>query len=84
MHYRQLGVRCCSGGNDAKVGETDMPSKAYIQEVVEEIKKGEKGECPICLEKPELRSRVATAPRGTITEVIEAATTHELVKREAS
>ena len=29
--------------------------------------------------KPELRSRVATAPRGTITEVIEAATTHELV-----
>ena len=29
--------------------------------------------------KPELRSRVATAARGTLTEVIEAATTHELV-----
>ena len=29
--------------------------------------------------KLELRSRVATARRGSITEVIEAATTHELV-----
>ena len=29
--------------------------------------------------KPELRSRVATVPRGTITKVIETATTHKLV-----
>ena len=29
--------------------------------------------------KPELRGRVATVPRGTITEVIDATTTHELV-----
>ena len=29
--------------------------------------------------KPELRKRVATVPRGTITEVIDVATTHELV-----
>lgn len=28
----------------------DMPSRAYVQEVVEEIRKGEEGECPICLE----------------------------------
>ncbi|XP_020110775.1 putative SWI/SNF-related matrix-associated actin-dependent regulator of chromatin subfamily A member 3-like 2 isoform X2 [Ananas comosus] len=27
-----------------------VPSKAYINEVVEELKKGEEGECPICLE----------------------------------
>ncbi|MQL73028.1 hypothetical protein Taro_005364, partial [Colocasia esculenta] len=26
------------------------PSKAYVEEVVEELRKGEKGECPICLE----------------------------------
>ncbi|KAL9225619.1 hypothetical protein vseg_001521 [Gypsophila vaccaria] len=26
------------------------PSKAYIQEVVEELRRGEQGECPICLE----------------------------------
>ena len=29
--------------------------------------------------KPELKSRVTKVPRGTLTEVIEAATTHELV-----
>ncbi|KAF5937652.1 hypothetical protein HYC85_025158 [Camellia sinensis] len=29
---------------------TDVPSRAYIQEVVEELRKGEQGECPICLE----------------------------------
>ncbi|KAI4322362.1 hypothetical protein L6164_022065 [Bauhinia variegata] len=28
----------------------DAPSRAYVQEVVEELRKGEEGECPICLE----------------------------------
>ncbi|XP_057956384.1 DNA repair protein RAD5A [Malania oleifera] len=28
----------------------DVPSRAYIQEVVEELRKGDQGECPICLE----------------------------------
>ncbi|KAL1298728.1 hypothetical protein HN51_043027 [Arachis hypogaea] len=28
----------------------DAPSLAYVQEVVEELRKGEQGECPICLE----------------------------------
>ncbi|XP_052210529.1 DNA repair protein RAD5A isoform X2 [Diospyros lotus] len=28
----------------------DVPSRAYIQEVVEELRKREQGECPICLE----------------------------------
>lgn len=30
--------------------DKDVPSRAYIQEVVEELSKGEEGECPICLE----------------------------------
>ncbi|KAL7595457.1 hypothetical protein Lser_V15G28940 [Lactuca serriola] len=40
------------GGNNKEQGEEgkEMPSKAYIQEVVEELRKGEQGECPICLE----------------------------------
>ncbi|CAA7027711.1 unnamed protein product [Microthlaspi erraticum] len=28
----------------------DIPSVAFVQEVVEELRKGEQGECPICLE----------------------------------
>ncbi|KAL3530434.1 hypothetical protein ACH5RR_009756 [Cinchona calisaya] len=28
----------------------DLPSRAYVEEVVEELRKGEVGECPICLE----------------------------------
>lgn len=28
----------------------EAPSRAYVQEVVEELRKGEGGECPICLE----------------------------------
>lgn len=28
----------------------DTPSRAYIQEVVDELRKGEEVECPICLE----------------------------------
>ncbi|KAF2300729.1 hypothetical protein GH714_015396 [Hevea brasiliensis] len=35
----------CPDGDDR-----DMPSRAYVQEVVEELRKGEQGECPICLE----------------------------------
>ncbi|CAI9289949.1 unnamed protein product [Lactuca saligna] len=43
------------GGNTNSNKDTmeegkEMPSKAYIQEVVEELRKGEQGECPICLE----------------------------------
>ncbi|CAM8885602.1 unnamed protein product [Rhodiola kirilowii] len=30
--------------------EQNVPSRAYIKEVVEELQKGEQGECPICLE----------------------------------
>ncbi|CAH9072757.1 unnamed protein product [Cuscuta europaea] len=28
----------------------DVPSRAYVQEVVEDLRNGEQGECPICLE----------------------------------
>lgn len=28
----------------------EVPSRAFVQEVVEELRKGEGGECPICLE----------------------------------
>jgi DNA repair protein RAD5 len=36
------------------VGETSKaPTKAYIQEVVGELQKSEKTECPICLEAVE-------------------------------
>ncbi|KDP23099.1 hypothetical protein JCGZ_00525 [Jatropha curcas] len=39
------------GGQNALEGEArDVPSRAYVQEVVEELRKGEQGECPICLE----------------------------------
>ncbi|KAI3420505.1 uncharacterized protein J3R85_012718 [Psidium guajava] len=31
-------------------GNSNGPSRAYVQEVVEELRKGEVGECPICLE----------------------------------
>ncbi|OVA17874.1 SNF2-related [Macleaya cordata] len=47
----KLAKRFLRGGQDAVKGESpDAPSKAYIQEVVEELRKGDKGECPICLE----------------------------------
>ncbi|XP_015873517.3 DNA repair protein RAD5A isoform X1 [Ziziphus jujuba] len=36
--------------SSAEVEAKDQPSMAYIQEVVEELRRGEEGECPICLE----------------------------------
>ncbi|KAF8403208.1 hypothetical protein HHK36_011307 [Tetracentron sinense] len=47
----KLAKRFLKGGQDAPEGRSkDVPSRAYIQEVVEELRKGENGECPICLE----------------------------------
>ncbi|XP_047317619.1 DNA repair protein RAD5A isoform X2 [Impatiens glandulifera] len=47
----KLAKRFLKGGKDAIEGDSkDLPSRAYIQEVVEELRKGEQGECPICLE----------------------------------
>ncbi|KAL5709627.1 DNA repair protein rad5a [Ranunculus cassubicifolius] len=47
----KLAKRFLKRGQDGDVKESkDIPSKAYVQEVVEELRKGEKGECPICLE----------------------------------
>lgn len=47
----KLAKRFLKGGNKALEGEAkDLPSRAYVQEVVEELQKGEQGECPICLE----------------------------------
>ncbi|KAH9317698.1 hypothetical protein KI387_019467, partial [Taxus chinensis] len=50
----KLAKRFLKGSQQAANGESDSaPSKAYIQEVVEEIRRGEKAECPICLEAVE-------------------------------
>ncbi|RLM75267.1 hypothetical protein C2845_PM15G02480 [Panicum miliaceum] len=38
------GVQSCSGRQNA------LPSRAYVEEVVEEIRQGATAECPICLE----------------------------------
>ncbi|XP_023768797.2 DNA repair protein RAD5A [Lactuca sativa] len=51
----KLAKRFLKGGGNTNNKDTmeegkEMPSKAYIQEVVEELRKGEQGECPICLE----------------------------------
>ncbi|CAL9191464.1 unnamed protein product [Musa hybrid cultivar] len=47
----KLAKHFLKGGKDAGNGDTcAVPSKAYIKEVVEELRKGEEGECPICLE----------------------------------
>ncbi|CAI9105535.1 OLC1v1004474C1 [Oldenlandia corymbosa var. corymbosa] len=47
----KLARRFLKGGKEIAEGQTrDVPSRAYIQEVVEELQKGEGGECPICLE----------------------------------
>lgn len=49
--FNKLAKRFLRGGQDAELGESNnTPSKAYIQAVVEEMRRGEKGECPICLE----------------------------------
>ncbi|KAD5508657.1 hypothetical protein R6Q59_030705 [Mikania micrantha] len=46
----KLAKRFLKGGKEAIEEGKEMPSKAYIQEVVKELKNGEEGECPICLE----------------------------------
>ncbi|XP_019458903.1 PREDICTED: putative SWI/SNF-related matrix-associated actin-dependent regulator of chromatin subfamily A member 3-like 2 isoform X1 [Lupinus angustifolius] len=47
----KLAKRFLRGTYNALDGEVkDAPSCAYVQEVVEELRKGEQGECPICLE----------------------------------
>ncbi|XP_057474411.1 DNA repair protein RAD5A [Actinidia eriantha] len=47
----KLAKRFLKGGRDVVEGAAkDLPSRAYIQGVVEELLKGEEGECPICLE----------------------------------
>ncbi|KAL2981643.1 hypothetical protein AAZX31_13G301500 [Glycine max] len=47
----KLAKRFLRGTYTASEGEVkDTPSRAYVQEVVEELRKGEQGECPICLE----------------------------------
>ncbi|CAH8387930.1 unnamed protein product [Eruca vesicaria subsp. sativa] len=43
---RFLGGKSCGLEKEGK----DVPSVAFVQEVVEELSKGEQGECPICLE----------------------------------
>lgn len=43
-HFLKGNKSCVDG--DVK----DVPSKAYVKEVVEELRKGEEEECPICLE----------------------------------
>lgn len=47
----KLSKRFLKGSKGAVGGDSSAaPSKAYIMEVVEELRKGEEGECPICLE----------------------------------
>ncbi|XVF19793.1 hypothetical protein REPUB_Repub11eG0141500 [Reevesia pubescens] len=46
----KLAKRFLRGGNTVEGEAKDVPSRAYVQEVVEELRKGEQGECPICLE----------------------------------
>jgi DNA repair protein RAD5 len=47
----KLAKRFLRGTGNASEGEVkDAVSRAYVEEVVEELRKGEQGECPICLE----------------------------------
>ncbi|XP_061345365.1 DNA repair protein RAD5A [Gastrolobium bilobum] len=47
----KLSKRFLRGTCNASEGEVKVaPSRAYVQEVVEELRKDEQGECPICLE----------------------------------
>ncbi|PON53378.1 Cdk-activating kinase assembly factor [Parasponia andersonii] len=47
----KLAKHFLKGSQNSVEGEVkDMPSRAYIQEVMEELRNGEQGECPICLE----------------------------------
>jgi DNA repair protein RAD5 len=45
----KLAKRFLRGGNGAVNGDSCIPSRAYIKQVVQELQKDE-GECPICLE----------------------------------
>ncbi|OWM68962.1 DNA repair protein RAD5A isoform X2 [Punica granatum] len=46
----KLAKRFLKGSADVLDKEGKVVSRAYIQEVLEELRKGEQGECPICLE----------------------------------
>lgn len=47
----KLAKRFLKGTCNASEGQVkDALSRAYVQEVVDELRKGEQGECPICLE----------------------------------
>uniref|UniRef100_A0A7N0UMJ6 DNA/RNA helicase protein n=1 Tax=Kalanchoe fedtschenkoi TaxID=63787 RepID=A0A7N0UMJ6_KALFE len=46
----KLAKRFLKYDGDSLDKELGAPSRAYIKEVVEDIQKGEQGECPICLE----------------------------------
>lgn len=47
----KLARRFLKVGQDIVDGQAShIPSRAYVEEVVEELRKGEVGECPICLE----------------------------------
>ncbi|XP_020581441.1 putative SWI/SNF-related matrix-associated actin-dependent regulator of chromatin subfamily A member 3-like 2 [Phalaenopsis equestris] len=47
----KLARRFLKGSKGAVGSDSNVaPSKAYIMEVMEELRKGEEGECPICLE----------------------------------
>lgn len=47
----KLAKRFLKGGRvSSNVDSKDVPSSAYVEELVNELRKGEKGECPICLE----------------------------------
>lgn len=50
-NLNKLAKRFLQGGKDAVSRDSSaIPSRAYVKEVVEELRKGEEGECPICLE----------------------------------
>lgn len=47
----KLAKRFLKSTPNTQVGEgRDLPSHAYVQKVMEELRSGEHGECPICLE----------------------------------
>ncbi|KAG0595364.1 hypothetical protein M758_UG160800 [Ceratodon purpureus] len=43
----KLAKRFLKGGQE---GSVNVPTKAFVEEVVKDLQSGEKGECPICLE----------------------------------
>ncbi|VFQ82783.1 unnamed protein product [Cuscuta campestris] len=46
----KLAKHFLKSGQKAAGENHDVPSRAYVQEVVEDLRNGEQGECPICLE----------------------------------